>query len=86
MLILLNHVGQRLEPSLTSAWRPREHGAASGSLEFGHFEDGFQGAARGLARAIGEEESKKSTRLSVRLTNLVEDAPRERWEARVSGT
>ena len=27
-------------------------------LEFGHFEDGFQGAARSLARAIGEEESK----------------------------
>ena len=27
-------------------------------LEFGHFEDGFQGGARSLARAIGEEESK----------------------------
>ena len=33
-------------------------------LEFGHFEDRFQDAARSVARAIGEEESKKSTRLS----------------------
>ena len=33
-------------------------------LEFGHFEDGFQGAARSVARAIGEEEIQKSTRLS----------------------
>ena len=41
-------------------------------VEFGRFEDGFQGAARSVARAIGEEESKKSTRLSVRLSNLVE--------------
>jgi len=29
------------------------------ALEFGHFEDRFQGAARSVARAIGEEESKK---------------------------
>ena len=28
-------------------------------LEFGHFDDRFQGAVRSVARAIGEEESKK---------------------------
>src|SRR5271166_6869258 len=53
-------------------------------LEFGHFEDGLQGAERSFARAIGEEGSKKSRRLSVRLSNLVtwcNDAPSERWEA-----
>ena len=27
-------------------------------LEFGHFKDGFQGAARSFARAIGKEGSK----------------------------
>ena len=31
-------------------------------LEFGHFEDGFQGAVRSVARAIGEEEIQKSQR------------------------
>jgi hypothetical protein len=41
-------------------------------VEFGHSEDRFQGAARSVARAIGEEQSKKSTKLSVRLGNLVE--------------
>src|SRR5271166_3098751 len=35
------------------------------ALEFGHFEDRFQGAVRSVARAIGQEESKKSTRLGV---------------------
>ncbi len=41
-------------------------------VEFGHSEDRFQGATRSVARAIGEEESKKSTRLSERPSNLVE--------------
>ena len=30
------------------------------ALEFGHFKDGFQGAARSFARAIGEEEIQRN--------------------------
>ena len=41
-------------------------------LEFGHFEDGLQGAARSVARAIGEEEIQKIDEASVRLSSLVE--------------
>src|SRR5271165_6407094 len=45
---------QRLEPSLTGTEARHE----VPGLEFGHFEDGLQGAARSVAKAIGEEESK----------------------------
>jgi len=41
-------------------------------LEFGHFEDGLQGAERSVAGTIGEEEIQKINEASVRLSNLVE--------------